>query len=371
MENCNFCLMDKSDPDLTLDSMGKCNHCILAEQLLDSVKFSNEQEKNNLTDIKRKILDNKGSGKYDAILGISGGVDSSYLCHLMHQLGLNVLLVHCDNGWNSMTAISNIKKLIDVTKFDLHTQVLHWPEFKDLQRAYLKAGVVDIEVLTDHANRASMFRLAKEHKIKMVISGQNFATENSMPKAWVWNKRDLLNIKSIHRKFGKVRLKKFPTLGSLELLVYTELGLGLKYIEPLNKINYSKSMAIRTLSETYGWEYYGGKHYESIFTKFYQSYILPTKFGIDKRRVHLSDIMRNGELTLDQAKLELEKPLYSSLHELEKEKKYVLSKLDFTEEEFDRIMESTPVSHRHYRSDEVLLKVIRFFGKPIKSWVKK
>jgi N-acetyl sugar amidotransferase len=357
--------MDTSDPDITFNSEGVCNHCLQAQIILPKIRFTKEQENSNLEMIASILRKNKQpKSNYHAVLGVSGGVDSSYLAYLAKKLNLNVLLVHCDNGWNSREAIENIKKIVDKTGFDLITYVIDWKEFRDIQRSFLKADVVDIELITDHANRAVMFQIAKKYNINYVLSGQNKATEHSMPLKWIWNKRDLRNLKAIHKKFGQIKLKSFPTLGSFKILIYTKLGLGHKYIEPLNNINYRKDLAIKTLQEEFNWEYYGGKHYESFFTKFYQAYILPTKFGIDKRKVHLSDLMRNGEITYDEAKKELDKPLYNKI-DFEKDLAFFLKKLGFSAEEFDEIMKSSPKPHDFYPSDKRFLDLTKLALKPV------
>lgn len=364
MKVCVSCLMDTTDPDITFDPDGKCNHCARGNQLLRKVTFTPEQEVQNLKKIADKLKSKPHKSSYDAILGLSGGVDSSYLAYLMHKMGLNILLIHCDNGWNSKTAVENIKKIIDVTGYDLETYVINWPEFRDLQRSFILAGVVDIEMLTDHANRAAMFQIAKKHKIKYVISGQNYATENSMPPTWIWNKRDYLNIKGIHKRFGKIPIKTFPKLNSFKILLYTELGLGLKYIEPLNNINYTKSGAMNTLREYFGWEYYGGKHYESLFTKFYQAHILPRKFNIDKRKVHLSCLVRNGEISLEDARSDINKPLYDEI-ELKRDFAFVAKKLGFSIEELNSILDAPPIPHDHYPTDRPYIELLRSIGRPI------
>lgn len=362
--------MDTTDEDIIFDENGVCNHCHKAKELLAKVAFTQEQEKENLVRITKTVKDANKNSKYDAILGISGGVDSSYLSYLMKEMGLSVLLLHCDNGWNSITAVENIKKIVDKTGFDLETYVINWKEFKDLQRSFIKAGVIDIEVLTDHANRAAMFRIAKKYKIKYVVSGANYATEHSMPRGWSWNKRDLMNIKGIQRQFGTLPLKTFPTLGSFEILIYTELGLGLKYIEPLNNIIYRKDKAMEKLHEYFDWQYYGGKHYESKFTKFYQAYILPKKFKVDKRQVHLSDLMRNGEITYEEAEAEFNEVIYDDV-ELKRDREFFLKKLSFSEDEFSKIMQEKPHKHDEYPTDKSYINFIIKVGKVVKVVYKK
>lgn len=346
---CTICIMDTTDQDISFDEEGVCNYCIKAKELLRSVKFTELEQKTNLVQLKQKIIDGK-NGRYDSIVGVSGGVDSSYVVHLAHELGLNPLLVHFDNGWNSELAVSNIQKLIRATGFDLVTYVIDWEEFKDLQRAFIKAGVIDIEMLTDHAIMATMYNIRKQYGIKYVISGTNISTEFGLPQSWVWNKQDLKNIIDIQSKFGTRKIKKFPTMSSLKRAISKKFGIGGEYVEILNMINYSKRDAINLLHEKYDWIYYGDKHFESIFTRFYQGYILRKKFLIDKRRVHLSAQIRNGEINRDEALDELAAESYTVKMQ-EEDKYYVLKKLGFDNKEFEDIMNTKPVSHNFFRSD--------------------
>lgn len=352
---CVRCLMDTSDPYISFTQDGICNYCIDAENEIPKYRFTDLQENQNLETL-AQTLKQKSTGEYHAIIGLSGGVDSSYVTHLAKKIGINPLIVHFDNGWNSEKSVSNIQKIIDKCGFQLETFVINWPEFRDLQRSFFKAGVVDIEILSDHAIMATMFNLRRKHRIKYVLSGANYTTEHGMPLAWLWRKQDITNIKSIQKKFGTQKIKNFPKLGSLQFQFIKAFGLNGTYLEPLNLINYSKQKAIKELEETYGWEYYGGKHYESVFTKFYQGYVLPVKFGFDKRKPHLSALIRNGEITRSEAVAELERPIYNPL-EMKQDKDYVLKKLGFSENEFDSLMKEPPKSHLDYPSDEWMFKL--------------
>jgi len=333
--------MDRSDHGITFNTAGECNHCQRYDKFIANVTqqrtYSQENLRSLLADIKRS-----GKGQdYDCILGVSGGIDSSYLMYLSKQLGLRPLVVHFDNGWNSELAVSNIQKLIEGLDYDLVTYVVEWEEFKELQRAYFKASVVDIEVLTDHGMMATLFKYASDFNIHYVLDGQNFATEFTMPDGWNYSKYDLINIKDIIDTHSAVPIRSFPIYGILgNTGKFTNASL-------LNYIDYSKEKAIQTLSEKYGWRPYGAKHYESAFTKFYQGYILPTKFGIDKRRIHLSDLVRTGQIRREEAIKELEKKPYEPA-ELEADKEFVLKKLGFSEEEFTAIMAMPPVPHTAY-----------------------
>ncbi len=362
---CTTCVMDTTDPAITFDDHGVCNHCRDALPKIEKIRLSPQESQVRLEALAQQIkADSKGCS-YDAVVGMSGGVDSSYVAWLAHKLDLRVLAVHFDNGWNAEIAVANIESVVNTCGFDLETYVIDWPEFRDLQRAFIKAGVVDIEMLSDHAIMAAMFDLAKRHNVKYVLSGTNIATEHGMPRSWVWNKQDLTNIIDIQKRFGDKRLKSFPTMGLLKSIVKRYLGLGFKFVEILDLVNFRKNDAMAELKQETGWQYYGGKHYESTFTKFYQTYILPQKFNIDKRKVHLSALIRNHEIDREEALSELSEPLYE-LDELRRDKAYVLKKLGFTEDEFDAIMKQSPVRHDFYKSDiklrDFLKNLSRKFG---------
>ena len=231
-------------------------------------------------EILKKIKDNGKGKKYDVLIGLSGGVDSTYVAYLCAKYKLNVLAVHLDNGWNSEIAVANIKRIIKNTGFDLITHVINWKEFKDLQRSYFKANVIDIEALTDHAIFTIMEQIAVKDNIKYILSGSSITTEGRLPESWVHNKWDSINIKAIHKKFGEIKLETFPIRNYVLGEILHKIN-GLKTIDILNYIPYDKASAKNLIQEEYNWKDYGGKHHESIFTRFYQSYILPYKFGVD------------------------------------------------------------------------------------------
>lgn len=362
-QTCNRCVMDTSDQDIVFDSEGVCNYCHEAEEKLPNYRFSDVQVERNLQSLKKRLKAQQ-KGEYDSIIGLSGGVDSTYIAYLALQMGLNPLCVHFDNGWNSDIAVKNIRNIIDVTGFDLYTYVIDWPEFRDLQRSFFKAGVIDIEMLTDHAIFSSLFKIRRQHSITAVLSGTNYVTEHGMPVCWTWAKMDLRNIKSIQKRFGDMKLKSFPTMSSFYWALMRRFGIGGTFEEPLNNINYNKSYAMKTLADVFDWQYYGGKHYESVFTKFYQAYVLPTKYGVDKRKVHYSALIRNGEMTRKEVMEELEKPLYET-HELIRDKAFVLKKLGFTEQEFDQMMQEKPVAHDFYPTDQAIMQPLLKFGKAV------
>ena len=347
---CTRCVMDTSDPNIAFDERGVCSHCRTADRVLPTVRWTEGASEAALAETVSRIK-RAGSGQeYDCVVGLSGGVDSSYVAYLAHANGLRPLAVHFDNGWNSELAVENIQRVVEGCGFDLHTYVIDWREFRDLQRAFLRASVLDIELLTDNAIVAATVQLAREHRIKYLLSGWNLATEHGLPAAWAWHKFDWTNIKAIHAAYGSVPLKTFPHISTLEWRWMRMTGRGVETVSLLNLVNYRRDEAAATLAREFGWREYGGKHHESAFTKFYQAAILPQKFGIDKRRVHLSDRIRNGELTRGEALETLARPIYEP-DELRVESEYVRKKLGFEQAEWEAIMAAPPRSHREFASD--------------------
>jgi len=341
--------MDTSDPDIQFDENGICNHCTQYLARMKHMILPPEERESELNRIVTEIKE-WGKGKqYDCVAGISGGVDSTYMVYKATELGLRPLVVHLDNGWDSRLAVANIERVLKKLGVDLYTHVIDWEEFKDLQRAYFKASVIDIEVASDHAIGALVRRITASRGMKYILGGTNFATEGIMPKKWVWTKNDLTNLKDIHHKFGTRKLKTYPRLGYLGL-IYLRKVKGIRTIPFLNYIEYNREEAKQFLIDKLGWEDYGGKHHESIFTKFYQSYILPTKFNVDKRRAHLSTMICSGQITREAALRELSEPLYDEV-ELRRDKEYVLKKLSWSDEEFEKIMNEPVRSHEEFKTD--------------------
>lgn len=344
-QQCSVTVMDTiADPDISFDVNGRSSY----------VKDFYDHYKENIpdnADIKLQELIEKikigGRGrKYDCLTGISGGVDSSYLIYKAKEWGLRPLIVHFDNGWNTEIAVKNINNIINKTGFDLYTLVVDWEEFKDLQLSYIKAGVVDIEVPTDHAIYATWFKLAKKFNIQYILNGNNYLTESIMPATWIYNKSDAINLLSIHKKFGSVKLKTYPYVTPVSQLLYTN-SLKLKIVKPLNLIPYHKESAKKLLVEKFDWADYGGKHYESLYTKFYQAFILPQKFLIDKRKAHLSNLILSKEITKEQALRALNLPLYNEA-ELRIDKEYFLKKLNLSESFLEEYMTSPRIEHEIY-----------------------
>ncbi|MBY0537538.1 MAG: N-acetyl sugar amidotransferase [Chitinophagaceae bacterium] len=341
---CTISVMDTiADPDITFDENGICNYYYEYKKAeSESVRKGAE----GWAALKAIAATIKEAGKgqdYDCIMGLSGGVDSTYVALLAKQLGLRPLAVHFDNGWNSELSVMNIENIVNKLGFDLFTYVINWDEFKDLQLSYLKASVVDIEAITDHAIFASLYRLAGERNIKYILSGTNVQTENTLPKSWIFNKYDHRNIKAIHKAYGKVPLKTFPFMDAKVKRYYQQMK-GISSVSVLHYADYNKAEVKKRIQEELGWRDYGGKHYESIWTRFYQGYILPTKFKIDKRKAHLSDLIFGDQITKEQALEELAKPIYDPA-QFKTDFDFVLKKFGLTEEEWNAIMAIPPRSH--------------------------
>lgn len=350
--------MDTTDPEIAFDEKGVCNHCTNYLKLLNQNILQEPERTTTLKRLISKIHEEGKNKEYDAILGVSGGVDSTFMAFKAKELGLRPLAVHLDNGWNSKLAVSNIERVLKRIDVDLYTHVIDWEEFKDLQLAYFKASVIDIEAITDHAIVAVIYDIAVRHKVKYIISGYNLATEGILPRSWVWNKTDVVNLRDIHSKFGTKKLKTFPTMGFLKY-AYRRKIRGYKSIQLLNYLDYNRAKAKQFLMDDFGWEDYGGKHHESLFTKFYQAYVLPTKFNVDKRKAHLSTLILSGQITREDALKTLEEPLYDEI-ELKRDKEYVLKKLGLTESEWEHLMTLPIRRHDEFKTDLRLRKLIQF-----------
>ncbi len=363
---CKRCIMDSiNDPDILINDDGLCNHCITFDFEFNKLPKGINKEKELESIIKKIKL--KGVGrKYDCLLGVSGGVDSSYLAYLCSIYGLRPLIIHFDNGWNSELSVLNIQNLLDKLGFDFETLVINWDEFKDLQLSYFKAGVVDLEFPTDHAILASMFKIAKKHNIKFVLSGHNVVTEGTyLPKSWVHSKLDYLNLKDIHKQYGSIKLRTYPYLSFIKRL-YNFYNSQFEYIQLLNFVDYNKFEVKKKLISELSWKDYGGKHFESIFTRFYQGYILPNKFNIDKRVFHYSCLIQSEQITREQAIKLLQEPIYD-INQLESDKKYVLKKLNFNEATFEEYMRAPIRKHNEFKSEQKYWNKYFFVIKQIKK----
>lgn len=336
---CSRCVMDTSDAAITFDGAGVCNHCIEFEAETRRHWFPNEEGARRWQAIASQIRA-EGQGKeYDCILGLSGGVDSSYLALKVHEWGLRPLVVHVDAGWNSELAVANIEKIVKHCNFDLHTHVVDWEEMRDLHLAYLRAGIANQDVPQDHVFFASLYHFATRNGIRTILSGGNLATEGIFPKSWHGPAMDAINLKSIHRKFGERPLKTYSTVSFFEYYVWYPFVKKMRTVRPLNYMPYNKQMAIEELERTCGWRSYGRKHGESLFTKLFQNHYLPLKFGFDKRRPHLASLIVSGQMTREDALAKLEEPLYEP-QELEIDIAYFCKKLRITRAQFDGFIQA-------------------------------
>lgn len=355
---CSKCIMDTECQDIEFDESGVCNYCKEYDERVKKYVLTGKEGTEKLNRLFNEIKEKGKDQKYDSIIGLSGGVDSSYVAYMAKKAGLRPLAVSVDNGYDTEIARSNVKNIVRELDIDLHIYVIDREEFKDLQLAYLKASVMGVEIPTDHAIPAVMNDTACRNGIKYYLDGNNVITEAVLPKTWTYRKNDLQNLKAIHKVYGKVKLKTYPTMGLLKGLYYRFIK-GIQSVFILNYIHYNIIKAKKILQNELDWKDYGGKHHESIFTRFYQLYFLPKKFNIDKRRIHLSALICSGQITREEALREAEKPLYDE-DKLKKDKEYVLKKLGLSEKEFEHLMNLPVRKHREFKSDEqVFLSVAK------------
>jgi len=364
---CSRCIMDTSDPEITFDEDGICNHCKRFDTLLKPRWFPNEEGEKKFRDIVKKIKKDGKNSEYDCVIGLSGGVDSSYLAYLLKTKypELRILAIHIDAGWNSELAVHNIENIVKTLDIDLHTEVINWEEMKDLQLAYFKSQLANQDVPQDHAFFATLYSVADRYKIKYFLSGGNLATESILPSAWGYNAMDAKQLKAVHKRFGKRKLKEYTTVGFFKKFFYYPFIKKFKIIRPLDYHPYDKEKAKEIITQKLNWRDYGGKHHESRFTKFFQAYWLPTKFGYDKRRAHLSSMIVSGQITREEALKEMEKPLYDPV-ELQEDIEFLSKKMGLSVAEFKEIMKMPNKDFRDYPSDYKLEQFMRKLFKFIK-----
>ncbi len=363
---CTHCIMDTSDSNIVFDERGWCDYCnnyhknILPNWHPD--ERGRKQLEADVAQIKRD-----GVGKtHDCLIGLSGGVDSSYVAHLAKEFGLRPLLFHVDAGWNSQQAVNNIEKMVDGLGFDLHTEVVNWREMQDLQLAYFKAGVPHIDTPQDHAFFAALYNFAAKNKVKYILTGANYSTECVRePLEWHYHASDLVQLKDIHKRFGTRPLKTFPMCDILTFKLYYRFVKGIKVVKPLNCVPFIKEEAMQNLVDRYGWQKYAHKHYESRFTRFYEGYWLPTKFGFDKRRAHFSSLVLTGQLTRAEALEKIAIKAYSEAT-IAEDFEYIATKLGITIDELKGYMAGENKSYHDYKSNMPIIdlgtKVLRAVG---------
>ena len=367
MKTCNYCLMDESAADIIFDMSGRCNYCKDMTERLKRISSDSEDILQLKLNKLVKDIKYKGNGKpYDCIVGLSGGADSAYALYLACKNGLRPLAVHMDNGWNSELAVNNIESLVKTFKVDLFTYVVNWREYRKLQQAFFDADVIDIELLYDNAMLAVNYDLAKKYNIEYILSGSNSTTEGMrVPSNFNWYKFDRKNIKSIASS-SNLKVTSLPTIGVMKYLWRRAVN-RIKWVHFLDYTDYDKSKCIDLLVKECGYRPYPYKHYESIFTRFYQGYILPTKFGVDKRKMHLSSLICSGQMSrVDAVKLISQSP-YPNIVDLEADLEYFLKKMDWSENDLLGYINRPAQSHAKYASESYLYEYARSLFNFLKS----
>lgn len=358
-QRCVNCIMDTSDPLIEFNDNGVCNHCIKYQYYEQNYMLRSKEAQKQIDEIVTEIKRDGKNKEYDCIMGLSGGVDSSYLAYYASKvLGLRLLVVHVDAGWNSELAVNNIENIVKNLKIDLHTIVIDWEEVRDLQRAFFKSSLPNCDTPQDHAFFAALYKEAVKINLKHVLTGGNMATESILPTFWGYSAMDWTHIKDVHKKYGEKKLKSFPRLKFYEKYITLPYIHGFKIHKPLEFINYNKVAAKKLLIEELGWRDYGGKHYESSFTKFFQAHYLPEKFGFDKRLAHLSSLIVSGQMSRDEALKEIREPLYEP-YELVQEREFFIKKLGFNRDEWNNIMEMEPRTENDFKNDKKINELMR------------
>ncbi|MGW9627087.1 N-acetyl sugar amidotransferase [Microbacterium sp. NPDC055521] len=348
-QQCVRTIMDTSDPDIWFDEQGVSSHAVKFDATMKpSVDAAQAGEL--LGELDSLVAEIKASGEgkpYDCIVGVSGGVDSTYLILQAVKLGLRPLAVHFDSGWNSELAVDNIHNIVTRLGLDLYTHVVDWREMRDLQLSFFKASVANCDVPTDHAFGWVAYQQAVKYGVKYILSGSNLASESILPQAWGYNASDAKHVKGIHRRFGKVKLKTYPLMGLFKRHVWYPRVRGVKTVKPLNLMPYRYLEAKKVIAAEVGWRDYGGKHYESVFTRYFQGFYLPTKFGYDKRLAHYSSLILSGQMTRDAALEAMQSSNYPD--ELRaQDHRFIAKKLGLDTDELDEIIALPPRDYSDY-----------------------
>jgi N-acetyl sugar amidotransferase len=364
---CTNCVMDTSDSRIRFDENGVCDHC---NDFYTNVKPNwnvNENSRNELAKIIEKIkLEGKGK-EFDCILGLSGGVDSSYMLHIaVKEFALKPLIFHVDGGWNSELAVHNIQMMVDKLGLDLYTEVINWEEMKDFQLAFFKSGVPHIDIPQDHAFVATLYNFAYKYNIKYILNGGNISTECVRnPMEFLYYGTDMAQINDIRKKFGTIKMDSYPFSSVLRHKFFLRYIKGVKVIKSLNYMPYIKAEALSLLEKEYGWKPYPQKHFESRFTKFYEGYWLPERFGFDTRRVQFSSLILTGQMKREEALDLLKKPAYNS-DTIDDEFNYIATKLGISNNELRSYLNMPKKFYWDYKNQEKLFKIgakiLKFFG---------
>ncbi len=359
---CSRCVMDTSAEGIYFNDNSICNYCLEFEKKLNKLKKNN----NDIVDLKNKIKLSGQNKEYDCVVGLSGGVDSCFTLHKVFEMGLRPLVVHMDNGWNSELAQNNIENIVKKLNLDLFTYVIDWNEYKNMMNSFFDSDVIDIELLMDNAMLSVNYQQASKNNIKYILAGTNTATEGmAMPNNMNWFKYDKKNILNILKIYGNQKIKSFPIISTIDLIYYI-LFKKIKWISFLDYFNYNKKESIETLKSQYNFKPYPYKHYESVFTRFYQGYILPKKFKVDKRKLHFSTLIISKQMQRDDALKQLtSQHAYLSDEELQNDKEYFLKKMSWSEEKLQNYLNRPARSHLSYPSEkkfyDIALKFYNFF----------
>lgn len=364
---CTNCIMDTSDSGIVFDEQGRCDYCNnYYNNIVPNWHPDERGEREIMAQVEQIKRDGRGRD-HDCLIGLSGGVDSSYVTYIAKEkFGLRPLLYHVDAGWNSQQAVNNIEKLVDGLDLDLFTEVVDWPEMRDLQLAFFKANVPHLDTPQDHAFFAGLYNFAAKNGVKYILTGANYSTECVRePLEWHYHASDLRQLKDIHRRFGTRPLKKFPLAGIFRFKIWYRFAKGVRVVKPLNSIPFHKEEAMQELVDRFGWQKYAHKHYESRFTRFYESYWLPTKFGYDKRRAHFSSLILTGQLDRDEALRKISIPAYDPAT-INEDFEYIATKLGISVAELRVLHEGPKKTFRDYKNDMTLMdlgaKVLRIAG---------
>ena len=350
--------MDTTDGEITFDENGVCDHCrTYRRDILPH--WDPEQGDEGAVETLVERIRSAGRGRdFDCIIGMSGGADSSYLTYCAKErFGLRPLVFHVDAGWNTQIAVNNIERIIDGLGLDLYTEVIDWGEMRDLQLAFFKSGVPHIDTPQDHAFFATMYKFAEQHKVRYILTGANYATECIRnPVEWMYYQSDSIQLRDIHGRFGTVPLRTYPLTTILRHKVYLPYVKGIKVVRPLNHVRYCKEEAVELLQGRFGWQHYRQKHFESRFTRFYEGYWLPMRFGYDTRKVQFSSLIVTGQMSREEALAELQRPPYTDM-DIAAEMQYVANKLAITVDELRGYLDLPRMSFRDYRSQHRLYRV--------------
>lgn len=364
---CTNCVMDTSDADISFDASGLCDHCRGFKEHVEPNWFPNAEGERRFAAVVDKIKSDGKGRDFDCILGMSGGLDSSYLLHrAVKDFGLRPLVFHVDGGWNTDIAVSNIQSLVDGLGLDLYTEVINWKEMRDFQLAFFKSGVPHIDIPQDHAFIATLYNFADQHGIKYILNGGNISTECVRnPLSWLYYGTDMAQLNDIRRRFGTVPMNTYPFSSVLKHKFYLRYVRGVQVVKPLDWMDYTKEMARKTLAHLYGWKPYPQKHFESRFTRFYEGYWLPERFGYDTRRVQYSSLILTGQMTRDDAIVALAKPAYDP-ETIDHEFDYIARKLGISSEELREYFTMPKKSYKDYKNQRWIFyigaKVLQAIG---------